>query len=212
MSQTLVKTGLHLCCVIRQCLKGKVKDPRARDSGNTTLKKNFAGGHITICGANSPSSLASRPIRIVLCDEVDRFPPSAGTEGDPINLARKRAANFHNRKFVMVSTPTIEGNSRIASAYQTTDKREYHVPCPDCDELQVMKWANVQWEEDKPETACYTCEHCGSVWDDAARFRAIYRGIWRATAPEITEGGFPIIWPMLTMDIDRKCSKGFYRS
>ena len=85
-------------------LKGKVKDPTARDSGNTTLKKNFAGGHITMCGANSPSSLASRPIRIVLCDEVDRFPVSAGSEGDPIELAKKRAATFHNRKFVMVST------------------------------------------------------------------------------------------------------------
>ena len=185
MSQTFSKDRLAPMLRDTPVLKGKVKDPRARDSGNTTLKKNFAGGHITICGANSPSSLASRPIRIVLCDEVDRFPPSAGTEGDPIDLARKRAATFHNRKFVMVSTPTIEGNSRIASAFETTDKREYHVPCADCGEHQIMKWSNVQWEEDKPETACYSCEHCGSIWDDAARYRAIRRGIWRATAPEV---------------------------
>ena len=76
------------------CLRGKVKDPRARDSGNTTLHKLFPGGSLTLVGANSPSGLASRPIRLVLCDEVDRYPASAGSEGDPIQLARKRAATL----------------------------------------------------------------------------------------------------------------------
>ena len=148
-----------------------------------------------MCGANSPSSLASRPIRIVLCDEVDRFPPSAGSEGDPIDLARKRAATFHNRKFVMVSTPTLEGSSRIASAFETTDKREYYVPCHECGEYHVMKWKNVHWEQDRPETACYTCEHCGAIWDDAARYRAIRRGYWQATVPDVTgrrASGYPV--------------------
>ena len=56
-------------------LKGKVKDPRSRDAENTTMHKKFSGGHITLVGANSASGLASRPIRILLCDEVDRYPP-----------------------------------------------------------------------------------------------------------------------------------------
>ena len=59
-------------------IRGKVKDPRSRDSNNTTLHKVFPGGAITIVGANSPAGLASRPIRLVLCDEVDRYPTSAG--------------------------------------------------------------------------------------------------------------------------------------
>src|SRR5579859_7883228 len=50
---------------------------RQRDAGNTLLHKQFPGGHLTLPGANSPSSLASRPIRIVLADEVDRYPASA---------------------------------------------------------------------------------------------------------------------------------------
>ena len=58
-------------------------DTKSRYSGNTILKKNFPGGHVTIIGANSPASLASRPIKVLLCDEVDRYPASAGTEGDP---------------------------------------------------------------------------------------------------------------------------------
>ena len=59
----------------------------------------------------------SRPIRILLCDEVDRYPFSAGAEGDPVNLAKKRTVTFWNRKIVLVSTPTIRGVSRIETAY-----------------------------------------------------------------------------------------------
>ena len=102
-------------------LRGKVKDPRARDSGNTTLHKTFPGGALSMVGANSPAGLASRPIRIVLCDEVDRYPVSAGEEGDPVALATKRAMTFWNRKIVLVSTPTDKGASRIESAYQESD-------------------------------------------------------------------------------------------
>ena len=88
------------------CLAGKVKDPRARDSNNTTLHKIFPGGSLSLVGANSPAGLASRPIRVLLVDELDRAPASAGSEGDPLNLAKKRTATFWNRKIVIVSTPT----------------------------------------------------------------------------------------------------------
>ena len=64
-------------------LSEKVKDPRSRDSGNTLMHKKFVGGHITIAATNSPVSLAARPIRILLCDEVDRYPVSTGKEGAP---------------------------------------------------------------------------------------------------------------------------------
>ena len=47
------------------------------------MTKYFPGGRLVITGANSPSSLASKPISKLFCDEVDRFPESAGTEGDP---------------------------------------------------------------------------------------------------------------------------------
>ena len=94
-------------------LARKVRDVKAKSSGNTILHKAFPGGHVTIAGANSPSSLASRPVRIVLLDETDRYPPSAGTEGNPIKLAEKRTTAFWNRKKIKVSTPTIKGVSQI---------------------------------------------------------------------------------------------------
>lgn len=173
-------------------IRGRVKDPRARDSGNTTLHKIFPGGAITMVGANSPSGLASRPIRLVLCDEVDRYPTSAGSEGDPIQLARKRSATFWNRKIVMVSTPTNKGDSRIEQAYEKSDQRKYHVPCRHCGELQELKWANVRWDEGDPETAYYFCEHCGSTWSDSDRAHSIARGEWIATNPFSGIAGFSI--------------------
>ena len=63
----------------------------ARKSGNTLLHKQFPGGHLTLAGANSPASLASRPVPIILGDERNKWPASAGTEGDPWKLACMRA-------------------------------------------------------------------------------------------------------------------------
>jgi len=163
-------------------LRGKVAEARSRDSGNTLRHKEFPGGHITIAGANSASGLAARPIRILLADEIDRYPPSAGTEGDPVSLARRRTATFWNRKIVMASTPTVKGASRIEAEWELSDKRLYHVPCPHCGEHQVLAWRQVLWPEGKPELAAYHCEHCGTQWSEADRLGAIKHGEWRITA------------------------------
>lgn len=192
MAQTWSKDRLAPMLRDTPALQGLVKDPRSRDSGNTTLHKSFPGGHVTACGANSPASLASRPIRIVLCDEVDRFPISAGSEGDPVTLAKKRSATFWNRKIILVSTPTNKGASRIEDAFEVSDKRLYYVPCGDCGHHQTLKWSQVKWDSDKPETAAYACEECGSLWDDATRIRAVRRGEWRSTANSAKTAGFAV--------------------
>lgn len=159
-----------------------IADPKSRDSGNTVLHKSFPGGRVTASGANSPASLASRPCRLILMDEVDRFPLSAGSEGDPVGLAKRRSATYYNRKIVLVSTPTETGSSRIAAAYEESDQRKYFVPCPHCGEHQVLKWSNVKWNDGDPSSAHYVCDECGSVWTELDRSRAIRRGEWRATA------------------------------
>jgi phage terminase large subunit GpA-like protein len=163
---------------------------RQRDAGNTLLHKQFPGGHLTLAGANSPSSLASRPIRIVLADEVDRYPSSAGEEGDPLSLAEKRTLTFSNRKKVKVSTPTIKGASRIEKAYLGSDMRRFHVPCPHCAEMQTLVWVQVKWDDGKPETARYLCPHCGVLWSEVERLEAIKLGEWRGSAPFTGIAGF----------------------
>jgi len=171
-------------------LRGKIADPRSRDSGNTLLHKKFTGGHITLAGGNSPASLASRPIRILLCDEVDRYPASAAAEGDPVNLARKRTTTFWNRKIVLTSTPTIKGVSRIETAYNGSDQRKYHLNCPHCDDSAPLNWDRVKWQEEAPKSAVVICAACGVEWSDAERKRAIAGGQWVAGAEFSGIAGF----------------------
>jgi len=164
------------------CLQGACGDPRSRDSGNTIRLKEFPGGRLTITGANSPASLAMRPIRIVLGDEVDRYPLSAGSEGEPLSLAFKRAETFWNRKLAAGSSPTIAGSSVIEARFLTGDQRRYFVPCKDCGEYQFLRWLQVKWASGNPKSANYVCEHCGSCWQDKHRHEAVKHGEWRAQA------------------------------
>lgn len=159
-------------------LQGKIADARARDSGNTLLHKKFPGGQITMAGANSPASLASRPIRVVMCDEVDRYPMSAGTEGDPVSLAKKRTATFWNRKVVLVSTPTVAGISRIEAAYERSDKRRFFVPCPHCGHMHLLSWKNVVFDEADPDRAQMVCPECGGMITDQHKPQMLLRGQW----------------------------------
>ena len=173
-------------------LRDRIADPKARDSGNTLLHKKFAGGHLTIAGANSPAGLASRPIRIVLFDEVDRYPASAGAEGDPVSLGKKRTATFWNRKVLAGSTPTIKGTSRIEAGFDSSDQRYYFVPCTQCGEMQRLVWAQVRWPEGQPELAVYVCKACGAELTERDKPEMLRQGDWRATRPSTGIAGFHI--------------------
>lgn len=197
-------------------LRRLVTDARSRVSGNTTLVKTFPGGHLTIVGANSPSDLSSDPIRDVIADEVDRYPPSAGTEGDPLSLAIQRTRNFWNRKVALVSSPGDLETSRIWPEWLASDRRRFFVPCPHCDEFQVLLWSGVQWDKQDSDdgtvhdtsTAGYVCSGCGTIIDETEKAQMLARGEWRATNahgearsldeygkplpdPEMGDGSFP---------------------
>lgn len=164
-------------------LRGRVQNPRSRDSGNTILQKEFSGGVLILTGANSAVGLRSLPAKYVLCDELDGWPPDADGEGDPFTLACKRTVAFGTqRKILAVSTPTIEGVSRIEALYKQSDQRRYFVPCPRCDHFQVLTWAAVAWEPGAPETARYRCEGCGELIANFEKTEMLARGEWRATA------------------------------
>jgi len=178
-------------------LTGKVRDPKARDSGNTLLHKKFPGGHLTLCGANSPASLASRPIRVVFADEIDRYPVSAGTEGDPLQLAIKRTATFHNRLIVMASTPTVKGASRIEMAFETSDQRRYYVPCPHCGTMQPLVWSNIKWDKGEDghwdnSDPWYECDHCEEKLTEGDKTKMLRSGRWMAEGFSNGIAGFHI--------------------
>lgn len=190
MSEVFSKTRLAPMLRDTPILKGLVADARSRDSNNTLLQKNYPGGVLAMAGANSPAGLASRPIRIVLCDEVDRFPASAGPEGDPVNLAIKRSATFQNRKIILGSTPTIKGISRIEAAYLQSDQRRYYVPCPHCQYFHCLQWQNVRFDSSCPDNAVLACPECGCEIDEKHKPRMLARGEWRAESVAPGIAGF----------------------
>lgn len=178
MAQTFSKDRLAPMIRDTPVLRGKVKSVKTRDSGNTILHKVFPGGHITMAGANSAAGLASRPIKIVLMDEIDRYPASAGTEGDPVKLAEKRTATFWNRKKVKVSTPTIKGRSLIEKEFLASSMEEWCVPCPCCGKYQPYEWGRIRFSD--VTMKCKFCEeYFGEMeWKEKP-------GKWVASAPEI---------------------------
>jgi phage terminase large subunit GpA-like protein len=170
-------------------LKGLFASPRSRDSNNTLLHKEFPGGMILLAGANAPTMLSSIYIRILFFDEVDKFPPSAGTEGDPVEYGTKRTTNFWNRKIALASTPNIKHESRIEMAFNASDQRYFYVPCPQCGELQVLRFENLKWpspengaKKHQPEKCYYICSRNGCEIIEQDKFEMVRHGSWIATA------------------------------
>lgn len=161
-----------------------------RDGENTIMHKRFPGGNLTIAGANSPASLASRPKRILVLDEVDRFPRSAKKEGSPSDLAIKRTATFWNRKILRSSSPTIKGESEIEAAFERSDRRFYWIECPHCLEKQKMVFEQLKWPDGEPEKASYVCGHNGCIMSDGDKYHMLAHGEWRAEAPFKGRAGF----------------------
>ncbi|TKV73291.1 phage terminase large subunit family protein [Bradyrhizobium elkanii] len=164
-------------------VRERVTKAKSRDPGNTATLKSFAGGQIAFVGANSAVGLRSTPARYLFLDEVDGYPHDADGEGDPVALAIQRTVTFRGRrKIFMVSTPTIEGASRISKAYAESDQRLFFVPCPICGAYQSLRWPQVRWDGDHRGGAWYQCAHCGDPIYERHKPRMLAQGEWRVTA------------------------------
>lgn len=172
MAQDYSKTRIAPMIRDTKVLNNLFYDVKSRDANNTILSKVFPGGRLIMCGVNSPAGLASRPIRILLADEVDRFPDSAGTEGDPVDLAAKRMTTFWNSCMGLFSTPTNEGTSRIDEEYLAGTQEEWQHKCPNCGEYHLLRHIDmtVDYKEIKTPSGKKTvivndvkwrCPHCG---------------------------------------------------
>lgn len=196
MAQTFSKKRLQPMIRDTPALRGKVKDSKSRDSDNTILEKGFPGGYVVMVGANAASSLASRPIRILLADEVDRFPASAGDEGDPLKLAEKRTKTFWNKKKVYVSTPTVKGVSRIEKEYESSTREQWHVPCPECGKHQPYTWEQIKFQYFEEDNVYHvhdvgmTCKFCGAISEEVQWKQG--DGQWIARNPDAKKLGFHI--------------------
>lgn len=145
-SKRRIAPMINACPTLRE----KVYKAKGRDSNNTITMKTFPGGSLAIIGANSPSDLASKPVRYIFLDEIDRFPASAGTEGDPIELAERRTETYrHNRKIVKCSTPTIKGKSKIERAYMQGTQEEWRTECPHCKNYSFIHFDDIRFDKEE---------------------------------------------------------------
>lgn len=189
MGESFSKDRLSPMIQDTPALREKVSD-KTRNSGNTILHKEFPGGHITIVGANSPSGLRSRPIRILLADEIDGYPATAGKDGDPLLLASKRLTTFWNKKEVFISTPTVKGASRIEIEYENSTQEVWHVPCPACGEYQPLEWAQVHFDKNNLDEINYVCSKCGTVSSEVEWKEFFVKGKFVPRFPERNARGF----------------------
>lgn len=192
-------------------LRAKI-DNRSRKSGNRATFKKFPGGFLKFVGSNSPRSVKSSSVPVLIVEEPDDASSNVKGQGDSITLFTDRAKTFARYKMIMGGTPTIAGLSAIEAAYRKSDQRKLFVPCHLCGEEHVLAWENVRWEENadivhevygkaQPETARYYCPHCGGAWTDYDKNENVKRAKWRATAPFNGVAGFGYIselyvpWP-----------------
>lgn len=159
---------------------------RFRPNDSSDLELQFGSMYLTISGANSPSKLASRPIRYLFLDEVDKYPGASKKEADPIKLARERTKTFANRKIYITSTPTLK-TGHIWKAMEGADIiKHYFVPCPHCGKFIELKWAQIKFPNekdmsyaDRAEFAVYGCQECGGIISDRDKIQILQHGEWR---------------------------------
>lgn len=141
------------------------------------LKKNFPGGFWLFTGAMSKMPYRQLSIKYFIIDDYDKFPLSAGREGDPLALIRNRGTTFgENYKMLITSTITDRETSKIEREYKKTNMQILELPCPRCGEYQELEWGGADvgygiiWEKDGDEhlfdTAKYQCKYCHHLIDE----------------------------------------------
>lgn len=149
----------------------------AENGGHRSLESQtfraFPGGYIALEGAGSPMNLASRPIRITLLDEIDKYETTK--EGDPILLAEERASTFRDRLHIRCCSPT-DDEGAIWKSYQESDQRRPFIACPHCGHEQTLDFFHhVHWPKSPdgkvhfPASAELWCEGCGAAITEAQR-------------------------------------------
>lgn len=187
MAKDFSKNRLELLIEASPRLREVVDKKRDKHASNTVLSKTFRGGSLTMIGAGSAGSLASRAIRLLILDEVDRYESELAGEGNTIEIALKRTTTFgHRRRVLIVSSPSMKG-AAIDAWFQRGDRRHYHVPCPTCGTYQKLEWGNVRWDNHDPQTARIECTSCHHGITDAERVAILSAGQWVADVPERKE-------------------------
>jgi phage terminase large subunit GpA-like protein len=149
--------------MIEACPEARVRvsDPGKRQTTNTLHLKLFPGGKLVQVGANSPSGLASNPIKRAIWDERDRSKSGAKGEGAQEGLITARQTSYPDRKLFVCSSPTTTADGTIWKDWLESDQRHRMVRCPHCDGEIELVWEQIRWTAGDPASVYYECDLCG---------------------------------------------------
>lgn len=156
---------------------------------SSEMNLRFHNMNIYLRSGGSPSKLASKPIKYLFFDEIDKMPGAVKREASPYNLAVERTKTFkYSRKIYTCSTPTYRENYVWRLHERADEQRSYFVPCPHCGEMIILKWSQVKFEpnndnkmtnSERAHTAMYYCQECGAAISDKDKPEMLRRGEWR---------------------------------
>jgi phage terminase large subunit GpA-like protein len=189
--------------------------PHPGRSDRTTLLHRIGnnGAALTVVGAGAPRNLRRHTARVLMIDEADAC--EVLSEGDPISLAVQRTLSFANRKILVGSTPLDAATSHVCRLYAQSDQRVYEVPCPECGSFAEIRWADIEWPENRPEDAAWRCPHCRELVAEQHKASMVCGGHWRALRPDAppSHRGYRInalvsslpnaTWPKLAAEFER---------
>lgn len=178
MGKDFVKNRLDPMIKASPGLRDAVSKKRIKDSSNTTTHKEFVGGSLDVAGAQSASSLAARSVRLLVLDEIDRYPAELPGEGSTIEVAMARTVTYGSmRQIIMLSSPTIE-DAPIHHWFKRGDQRYQFIPCPKCACEFRYTWKQVKWKDNNPLTARIHCPHCDHGLSESERVGQLQHGRW----------------------------------
>lgn len=160
------------------------------ENASKELKLKFKPMLLYLRGAGSPAKLASKPIKYLFFDEIDKMGGASKKEASPYNLALERTKTFRPQEKVFAcSTPTLKTNY-IWDLHDNADEvRHYFVPCPHCGEYIELKFKQIIFDKDeaktmsayeRAQTAVYVCQECGCEITDSQKPKMLRGGEWRA--------------------------------
>jgi len=166
---------------------GAVMDRNDKKTGGSTSDRIrfINGAWIAGAGANSAATLRQKSIRYMGADDLDGFTEDADNEGDPEKLAHQRTKTYRRKAMaitVRVSTPLLEGGSRIKRHYDRSTKNRFYHGCLDCGAATDFDWEDVEKAEHAPFKCHVVCPSCGSVHTHGQKREMQRRGVWIPTA------------------------------
>lgn len=153
------------------------------------LNLKFRGMHVYLRGSGSPGKLASKAIKYLFFDEIDKIGGATKKEASPYALAKERTRTYpYSKKIYTCSTPTLRNNYVWQIHENADEQRKYFVPCPHCGEYITFNFQQIKFAEneekkltnyERAKTAVYVCQKCGCVITNKDKIGMLRKGEWR---------------------------------